>query len=760
MNKLIIGLLVAMIFPFIATANNTLIMSSELGCPDDEVTITASLANEADVVAAEIQIPLTKYTTYVDGSATLNTQRTNDHNINAAVVNDTLRIYIYSMSLSPIKGNGGELMSFRLRLGKEPADYQLSPRVILSDATGAALATTVEEGVVTILSPKLTITTASINWGRVAIRSSYNKTLTLKNTGNELLVVTGFEFSNCDFSTTTSLLTIEPGASQNVTISYAPIVRGSIDANVTIESNAINGDQSAQLLATPYSVNELHVLRTSGVSDEVVTVALRLKNMEPIVGMQCEFTMPDQLKFVEGSFEVNKNRCSNHQAIASLVDKKLTLYMYSPTNAAVEEGNDTIATFKVRLDGTNGSYYLKPANVILSNITEENMTSSTSQNYVTIKSPKMQSDAMVDMGSNPVTEIAEKAYSIYNSGQVDLVIEKVAFLSDGYKIKEALPLTIKSKGTSVITVEYTPTAEGPHSTMMQVYSNDPLNRMKSVPVSGEIFEPNYVRVSGKPSLSQNQYELNVALDNYSDIVAIQMDLHWIEGMETSIDSLVKNNRLKNHSVSVTKIGNCDYRILVYSMSNSPIIENEGNLFSMMFTKQDENMSFFGSVIAIDNIILSNKNSINKVSENSISFPIANLILASTLTLSEQTITLKEGESTKITATLYPENITYRDLKWEIDNEDVATIVDNGDCTATITLLCLGEATITVSTLDGSNLVAKCGINHVVGVEDCEKIDKVIVVSRYDIHGRLISEPTKGINIIKMSNGTTRKEIVK
>ena len=114
----------AMIFPFIATANNTLIMSSELGCPDDEVTITASLANEADVVAAEIQIPLTEHTTYVDGSATLNTQRINDHNINAAVVNDTLRIYIYSMSLSPIKGNGGELMSFRLRLGKEPADYQ------------------------------------------------------------------------------------------------------------------------------------------------------------------------------------------------------------------------------------------------------------------------------------------------------------------------------------------------------------------------------------------------------------------------------------------------------------------------------------------------------------------------------------------------------------------------------------------------------------------------------------------------------------
>ena len=129
-------------------------------------------------------------------------------------------------------------------------------------------------------------------------------------------------------------------------------------------------------------------------------------------------------------------------------------------------------------------------------------------------------------------------------------------------------------------------------------------------------------------------------------------------------------------------------------------------------------------------------------------------------MSEQTITLKEGDITTIDATLSPENITYRDLNWEIDNVDVATIVDNGDCTATITLLSSGIATITVSTLDGSNLVAKCGINHVVGVEDCEKIDKVTEFARYDIHGRLLSEPTKGVNIVKYSDGTTRKEIVK
>ncbi len=42
------------------------------------------------------------------------------------------------------------------------------------------------------------------------------------------------------------------------------------------------------------------------------------------------------------------------------------------------------------------------------------------------------------------------------------------------------------------------------------------------------------------------------------------------------------------------------------------------------------------------------------------------------------------------------------------------------------------------------------------------IDEVNIeeVARYDIHGRLLAVPTKGINIIKMSDGTIRKEYVK
>ena len=51
-----------------------------------------------------------------------------------------------------------------------------------------------------------------------------------------------------------------------------------------------------------------------------------------------------------------------------------------------------------------------------------------------------------------------------------------------------------------------------------------------------------------------------------------------------------------------------------------------------------------------------------------------------------------------------------------------------------------------------------------GIEEVETEEDTNVdaveVARYDINGRLLSEPSKGINILKMSDGSTRKEFVK
>ena len=47
-----------------------------------------------------------------------------------------------------------------------------------------------------------------------------------------------------------------------------------------------------------------------------------------------------------------------------------------------------------------------------------------------------------------------------------------------------------------------------------------------------------------------------------------------------------------------------------------------------------------------------------------------------------------------------------------------------------------------------------------GIDNIETDSDAIEIARYDIHGRLLSAPTPGINIVKYSDGTTRKECVK
>lgn len=600
-----------------AQAVNTVSLSSVHGHPGDEVEVAVNLSNTDEVTALEILVPLGDMLRYVDGSAVLNTDRGNGHTLTASAKDGKLNICIYNFTLAPIKGTDGEICRFKVKLGKEPADYDLVPDVVLGDKDGNAVSCSVNKGVVTLLSPKIEITTPTLAYGRVPIRSSYTKTLTIHNAGNEPLEVSEIAFDGNDLSASPATCTIAAGATKDVVVTYAPMQRGDVTKNVTITSNAINPKVGkAVVTAQPYSVNELHVLRTEGTSDGEATVVLKMNNMEPIAGAQCSFKMPKELVYVDGSASAGTMCCNtNHVALGSLQGDVLTLMLYSATNSVIPEGNGELMKFRVRLDGRSGSYSLNPTDVVLSNMTMENMVSATSSNYVAIKSPAYSAPTTLDMGETPVTEKKTCSYSIYNSGSTDLVISKVAFLSEGYSVEDDLPITIESRKTKSINVSYTPSKEGEYRTTMQVYTNDPVNRMFSVDVSVKVYEPNEIVASG--TNTKNGYQFTFSLDNYTDIVAVQMNLHWLPGMSTSTAQLVPTDRLKNHSYLVTDLGNATYQVLIYSMSNSLIVGNEGALFTLDYTAVG-GTEYRDTELQVTDIVLSDAKGKNYASEVNLS----------------------------------------------------------------------------------------------------------------------------------------------
>ena len=74
-----------------------------------------------------------------------------------------------------------------------------------------------------------------------------------------------------------------------------------------------------------------------------------------------------------------------------------------------------------------------------------------------------------------------------------------------------------------------------------------------------------------------------------------------------------------------------------------------------------------------------------------------------VTLNRETLKLKEGETSILTATVLPENATNKNITWTSDKENVAK-VENG----VITAIAEGTATITVKTLDG-NYTDTCAV---------------------------------------------------
>ena len=600
-------------------ATNIVSLQSVTTSPTEELQIDVSLTNSDALTAVEVKIPLDENMTYVDESALLNTARSNGHIISAAEVDQELRIYIYSLSLKTFRGSEGVLFSFKLKLNEDPAIYTLTPEVVLSNKSGKSVAAKVEAGTITILSPKLEFVTREVNFGHVPIRSNYSRTITLKNVGTSKMNVKSVTIPDSRFVVSETQFAIGVGETKSITLKYSPLEHGPITRQLTVVSDAINKEHAIDVVADPYSINELHVGKVEGVADSIVSLPLTVKNMEPIVGVQFRFKMPNKLQFDD--FELSP-RTNNYIVLNSQEKDTLSMMLYSLSKTPMVGNDGEIGNLKLKLVGNSGYNYLRPLDVVLSNADDENMVSSTSQGWVRIKSPKLNCETSFTLPSASVTSYASGTYVIQNTGQSPLIIEDITFMSEGFKVVGNLPITILAGGKDSVKIEHRATIEDEYSTIMNIYTNDPDNQVKKVRVNSYMFEPNSLKLTGEPAFikqgedSVQGYHLNVAMNNYSDIVAMQFDVHWQANMITDIENLLTTARLNGHNCSVTKVNSSTYRVLVFSMSNKSIKNKSGNVVTLGYVGTD-----FKGTIVVDNIILSDVRGRNRNSESTTSLPV-------------------------------------------------------------------------------------------------------------------------------------------
>lgn len=562
--------------------------------------MSVSLTNDEAVTALQAAIPLGANVQYIANSAALNSSRANGHSLVASASDDTLHIAVFSLTQAALNGNEGELLTFQVKLGNEPATYPLSATTVMTGTSGQAVESSVTAGSLTLLSPKIEMVTKSLDYGHIPIRATYTRTLQVRNTGNEPLHISNVLFSALEFSVTETTLTIEAGQTQNIVITFAPLLHGAISESVRLRSDAINdpdvyGANICQLIADPFSVNELRMQAAAGISDDTVTVRVRMNNMESIVGAQFSLKMPKALEFIAGSAEA-LDRASGHMVLSTMSNDTLTLLLYHPQNEAVMDNDGDLLSFRVRLDGTSGSYTLKPINTLLINAAQQNMVSAVYNANVTIQSPTISGNSSLDFGHIRIDQPHTATYAIRNTGQVPLTVERATFLSEGLRVVTELPIVIERYATQSIEIELTPWQEGAFSTTMQVYSNDPANRMKSVNLTADIYEPNSLTFNGYSH--GTEYRLAVEMTNYSDIAGVQFD---VEGL-TPWASYALSSRATNHQVVIQPIDDTHHRVILFALDNSVLAGHEGVILEW---KWNETLApaLDGRTISMDNVVL-------------------------------------------------------------------------------------------------------------------------------------------------------------
>ena len=132
------------------------------------------------------------------------------------------------------------------------------------------------------------------------------------------------------------------------------------------------------------------------------------------------------------------------------------------------------------------------------------------------------------------------------------------------------------------------------------------------------------------------------------------------------------------------------------------------------------------------------------------------ITSESVVLDSKNITAIVGETLIITATIYPENATEKAVEWSVSDTNVVSIKPIDNLSTKVSVLKEGVATITATTIDGSNLKATCKINVLSDIENVV-VDK-LPAEYYDLSGRRVVEPTNGIYIVKQGN-TVRKVVV-
>lgn len=617
-NLNIIKLTTAILFAVVSiplSAQNRLTLSNVSGDARSTQIVRVSLENDVSLSGLQLLLDIPPGSCEVTTTSVATSGRAENMFSSVGYKDGKISLMLYSTSKATIAAGSGEIATFEIVMGEDPLDLRVTPVVKATDASGNVVTTQAEEFGMKCLKAKLEIPEKMIDFGRVPLNQSPVKYVTLMNAGTSPLEINAVTFSKSVFSVATSLpLNIAAGGSAQLEVRFAPEERGELTANMAIDCNSRDTYNALTLKATPFSVNELHIGDVSGESDSEVTIPLSINNMDAINGFTVEMTLPSQLEYVENSFKLNE-RASALTLSATCSDNKLRATAYSLKNETLQGNGGEVASFRVRLSGRS-SCELKTDKAVLSAIYRGEVTDVLSASYpgnVSINYPLISVDSELSLGRTPVPEKAIATLDIRNYGNSPLVVSRVESDSELIKVDTQLPITVAPWESVPVAVSCEGTYEGDLAGILNVYSNDPDQRLVKVNCSGTRYACNELSFSAEETPAYTGIlNLKVNLSNYDTVSGLQFDITYPASHFVALDDIETVGRCEGMTVDRRNISEGVDRFFCYSMSGKSIDSGDDTILVIPFEILDENktgtINVKVSEINIGTPALENKNS--------------------------------------------------------------------------------------------------------------------------------------------------------
>ena len=525
-----------------AEADNSITLTAASAAPGTEVTVDVALSNSDAVGGIQIDLPFGKdadFTVVEDGAAV--TARAAGHAVTVGKhdADGRVTVMIYSTKMTPVEPGEGSVASFRLKLGKTPGTWSATPVVKLTDVSGALLACTAGEFTFATVAPRAVFET-SVDLGHLPIRSVHDGAISVSNTGTAPLVINGATCDDPDISFATAFpLTVPVGASDVVSLKFAPLKRGSREMRVSFDCNSPETRNYTTVKADPYAVNILTIGDASGVTDSEVTIPVSLSNMDAIEGFTLEIALPEQLEYVDGSFALSSRAAADSRFTAGMNGRTLKVNCYSPTNTPFSGNEGELASFRVSLAGRYDATVAFDKAVLAADIDGVimNVTSSTESGQVSILYPSLYLPSQsLALGRTSALESASASLTLNNYGSAPLTVSRALIDDANFAVDTPMPLTIEPWQSADIAVTIGSHEAGEFKGTLQLYTNDPDNRLVNIAVDATRFIPNAL-IDTETTVSDKVSEVHVPLSlaNTTAVSALQFDVAYDADIFTPAD---------------------------------------------------------------------------------------------------------------------------------------------------------------------------------------------------------------------------------